>query len=140
MGVVGLYYSFVRPGTLSARISSLRPHNRCNRCRGIKVKKNAVKQHDRVFLCPIFSVYKRLSLPQKTKIWTIYYNGSPTGKTTKQASRCLKNTSATVCWCSTSGTQHRNSPPPNLNTSCANYSKAKSWQRCRPSQPPRRGR
>ena len=31
-----------------------------------------------------------------TKIWTKYYNGSPTEKTTKQASRCLKNTSATV--------------------------------------------
>ncbi|MBR5919846.1 MAG: hypothetical protein IKZ56_01610, partial [Bacteroidales bacterium] len=28
-----------------------------------KVNKNAVKQHDRVFLCPISSVDKRLSLP-----------------------------------------------------------------------------
>lgn len=123
-----IVFSFGRPGTLSARISPLRPHNR-NRCRGIKVNKNAVKQYDRVFSCPMFSVYKRLSLSQKTKTWTIYYDGSTTEKTIKQALRCLRNTSATVCWYSASGTQPRNSPPPNWCTSCANSSKAKSLQR-----------
>ena len=45
-----LYKNLGRPGTLSAQISSLRPHNRFNRCRGHQGNKTAAKDHGSGFL------------------------------------------------------------------------------------------
>ena len=58
---------FGRPDTLSVQISHFVLITAFYRCRGIKVNKNVDKQQDRVFLCPMFSVDKCISLSHKDK-------------------------------------------------------------------------